>query len=166
MRGALAALWLVLGLLSSPEVVLAQDEPVEAPVPPDEPPGDDRIQPLSARQAAPFDGQLLDTDTAIRWTHRLEWYYDELHLAYRLRATLLAAERRSHEIELRLTTESMQREIEGLRQDLRDQAATAAQALAQAREHPWYDTFVFGFVVGVLAVGLVMGVTAGLLSQI
>jgi len=163
-------LWAVLGLVlavwTTPGLARAQEDAEEPLVAPDVPPGDDVIEHLALRAPAPVEGMLLDMDTSIRWTHRIEWYRQELQLQYRLRASLLDAERRSHATELSLTTTSMQREIDGLRQDLRDQAATAAQQLAQAREHPWYDTFVFGFVMGVLAVGLVVGVTAGLLSQL
>jgi ElaB/YqjD/DUF883 family membrane-anchored ribosome-binding protein len=101
---------------------------------------------------------LLDTDTAIRWTNRLSWFRNELRLVMRTDAEILAAVRRSHETELRLVRESYEREIEGLRGDLRHQAETFAQA--QAREHPWFDTFAFGAVVGIVLAGVIVGLTA------
>lgn len=164
-------LWLVLGLvlavLAAPGVALAQeasqtpsdgsDEPLVAP---DVPPGDDVIEHLALHAPAPVEGMLMDMDTSIRWTHRIEWYRAELQLQHRMRVTLLDAERRSHAVELQLTTDSMQREIDGLRQDIRTQAATAAQQLAQARDRPFYDSFGFGFIMGVVVTGLLVGLTA------
>lgn len=157
----LAAL-LVLGALFAPEVARAQEEAVggavEAPEPPDIPPGDDVITPLSRGTAAPHSGMLLDTDTAIRWTNRLTWFRNELSLTLRTHHRELVALDRSHARELRLIEESYAREIEGLREDLRAQAQTFAQA--QAREHPWFDTFAFGAVVGVVLAGALVGLTA------
>lgn len=166
MRASWTALGLVLALWTLPEAVRAQDDAEEPVVAPDVPPGDDVIEHLALRAPAPFEGMLLDMDTSIRWTHRIEWYRAELLVQHRTRISLLAAERHSHEVELTLTRESYEREITGLRTDLREQAAAAAQALAQAREHPWYDTFSFGLTIGVLASALLVGVTAGLLGSI
>jgi len=38
------------------------------------PPGDDRIVPLRNGQVAPFDGQLFDTNTALRWGNWMQQY--------------------------------------------------------------------------------------------
>jgi hypothetical protein len=158
----LAALLAVVALLGAPEAVRAQDEAAEPAVeprePPDLPPGDDVITAVAEGSRAPHSGMLLDTDTAIRWTNRLSWFRNELRLVMRTDAEILAAVRRSHETELRLVRESYEREIEGLRGDLRHQAETFAQA--QAREHPWFDTFAFGAVVGIVLAGVIVGLTA------
>lgn len=122
--------------------------------PPDIPPGDDVITALAQGDRAPHAGMLLDTDTAIRWTHRLSWYQNELRLTLRSSEAVLAAVRSSHETELRLARESYEREITGLRGDLR----TQAQQLTH--EQPWYDTFGFGFAVGVVTSGILVGLTA------
>lgn len=158
----LAALLALVALLGAPDVVRAQEEAtggiVVAPEPPDLPPGDDVITPMAEGARAPHAGMLLDTDTAIRWTNRLSWFRNELSLTLRVHLRELAAMERSHARELRLVEESYTREIEGLRGDLRAQAQTFAQA--QAREHPWFDTFAFGVVVGVVLAGVLVGLTA------
>lgn len=150
---------LLLGaFLAAPDAARAQEEAVEAPEPPDVPPGDDVITALSEGSRAPHSGMLLDTDTAIRWTNRLSWFRNELRLTLQTHARVLVAIERSHARELRLVEESYAREIEGLRSDLRAQAQTFAQA--QTREHPWFDTFAFGAVVGVVLSGVIVGLTA------
>jgi tetrahydromethanopterin S-methyltransferase subunit F len=159
---AAAFLLAVVALLGAPNTAQAQDEASEPVVeprePPDLPPGDDVITALTEGARAPYTGMLLDTDTAIRWTNRLNWFRNELRLVMQTDAKILAAVRRSHETELRLVRESYEREIEGLRNDLRHQAETFAQA--QARGHPWYDTFVFGVIIGVVFSCVLVGLTA------
>jgi hypothetical protein len=158
----LAALLALLAVLGAPAAVLGQESAPEAaeavPEPPDLPPGEDRIEHLTLRAPAPFEGMLLDMDTSLRWTFALEWYRHELGLTIRTHRRELAALDASHERELTIVRESYEREIEGLRGDLRDQATTFAQA--QAHEHPWYDTFVFGSIVGVVLSGVLVGLTA------
>lgn len=135
----------------------------EVPQPPDIPPGEDRIESLALRAPAPFAGMLLDTDTAIRWTHRLEWYRAELQLQLRTSASLLAAERSSHETQLRLVAESFGREIEGLRNDLREQAARYEAELARLRApEPFWESWGFAFGMGVLVTGVVVAAVGGL----
>jgi hypothetical protein len=163
-QGFLVALLALGGLLAAPEAVQAQDaasEGVVVPSPPVMPPGEDVITELAPGDRAPHEGMLLDTDTAIRWTFRLEWYRNELGLTLRAHRRELAAIEGSAERRLRLQEESYLREIEGLRGDLRAQAA----AFATAQGQPWYDTFLFGSIVGVvftvvLAALIVWGTTS------
>lgn len=157
----LAALLALGALLGAPDAVRAQEEAtggiVVAPEPPDLPPGDDIITAVVEGTRAPHGGMLLDTDTAIRWTNRLSWFRNELRLTLDRHARELAAIERSHARELRLIEESYTREVDGLRGDLRTQAQTFAQSV---REHPWFDTFAFGSVVGVVLAGIIVGLTA------
>jgi hypothetical protein len=157
---ALAAL---MAVLASPGSLAAQD----APTPPDVPPGEDRIESLTLRAPAPFAGMLLDTDTAIRWTHRLEWYRAELQLQLRTSSSILEAERRSHGTELTLTRESFEREITGLREDLRTQATRYEEELARLRApEPFWESWGFAFGMGVVLVGAIVGVTAGVVASL
>lgn len=158
----LAALLALLTALGPPTAVRAQETApeaaVEVPEPPDVPPGEDVIEHLTLRQPAPFEGMLLDLDTSTRWTLALEWYRHELGLTLRTHRRELAVLEGSHERELTLVRESYAREIDGLRGDLRAQAETFAQA--QANSDPWYDTFVFGFIIGIVCSGVLVGLTA------
>jgi len=101
---------------------------------------------------------LLDTDTAIRWTNRMNWFRTRLRLMARTDAEILAAIRRSHDTELQIVRDSYEREISGLREDLRNQAEELARARQFSR--PWFDTFSFGLVLGVVLAGAIVGFTA------
>lgn len=137
-------------------VFLAFSAPVSAQLePPDIPPGEDHIEALSAGSLAPFDGQLLETDTAIRWANRLRWYRHELQLQTELHAEALVAVQDSREAAIRIVEASYSREIEGLRQDLRDQAETFVKA-----KRPFVRTGAFGFIVGVVSAGVLVVVGA------
>lgn len=117
------------------------------------PPGEDVIEAVAEGDPAPFDGMLLDTDTAIRWTNALQWWPQTFQLRLDLFEDVLAETESSHQLRLRLVEDSYRREIAGLRGDLAD----LANDLAEARERDWYDTPVFGFVLGAAAVVLLLG---------
>lgn len=126
------------------------------------PPGEDRMVALDQGDRAPFTGILLDTDTAIRWTNALRWWPDAFRLRMDSVSSAVSLIEQYGDQRLRITEESRQREIDGLRQDLR----TQAQQAAQAAERPWYTTFTFGLVVGVVVAGVLVGLGAWLLSEI
>jgi hypothetical protein len=156
---ALLAFLVVLGAVAAVQAQEAAPGAAEAALePPDIPPGDDVITAMAEGSRALHAGMLLDTDTAIRWTNRLSWFRNELRLVLRTDSEILSALRRSHETELRIVRTSYEREIEGLRGDLRQQAQTFAAA--RAAEHPWFDTFAFGAVIGVVLSGVLVGLVA------
>lgn len=129
----------------------------DLPRAPDEPPGDDVITDLDAGTRAPHRGILLDTDTAIRWRNRMQWYRNELALRIRLLDDTQRILIESHGRELEAVRASYEREIEGLRTDLREQAEEYA---AQIRGPEWWETGTFGFAMGVLVTVLIAGATA------
>lgn len=100
---------------------------------------------------APFDGRLLDTETAARWVAVRVWYQKQLKLdADALRDVM----RKQHTaaVALRVSdTASYKREIMGLRQDLRDQA----KAFTRAKKVPFYKTWAFGLVCGIVLSGAI-----------
>lgn len=132
-----------------------------ADTPPDLPPGDDTIEAVSQGEAAPFQGMLLNTDTAIRWTNRLLWYRQALRLRSEHFDDAVVMIQGSHARELGLIEGSYGREIEGLRQDLRDQAA----AFAQSQDPAFYETWGFALALGVVLAGTLVGFSAWALSS-
>lgn len=148
-----AVLWLFTG------VAAAQDD---SPVPPEIPPGADRIESLSEGRAAPFTGMLLDTDTAIRWTNRLRWWREAFRLQVREDLEVLDATRRSHALEMDVIRESYVREINGLRDTARDLATSYERQLAKYRNPPFYKQWGFAFAMGVLVVAVAGAVVGGL----
>ena len=140
-------------LLASLPTAYAQ----EVPTPPDIPPGNDRIEHVEAGAAAPYEGMLLDMDTAIRWTNRLRWWPETYRLRLREAGELRVAEQGSYETRIRIVTESFTREIEGLRSDLREQAQRYEEQLERLRNPPFWETGWFGFTMGVVLMGLAVG---------
>jgi hypothetical protein len=138
-----------------PRRLQALQEVPEAPV---IPPGSDEIQPLARGDRAPFSGMLLSTDTAIRWTNALRWWPEVFRLRVSEFGDVVEAVEASQQHRLRIVESSYQREIQGLRTDLRQ----TTERLARAHSRPWYDTVAFGLVVGVVVAVLLGGVAAGL----
>jgi len=161
--------WVVLAallLLAAPAA--AQEMPV-VPAPEgdvDQPPGEDVIVVVGRGVPAPFSGQLFDPATALRWGYRTVRYR---LLIQTLRAELqVCHEERaaSTERQLDIQSSSYVREIEGLRTDLREQAARYEGELQRYRSPPFYETWSFGFAMGVVVTGIVAGVIAGLVAGI
>lgn len=152
---ALVALATVLALLTRPGVAQGQD--VEVPSPPAIPEGEDVIDHVLRGAAAPYEGYILDVDTSIRWTLQREWWPAELERTLRAHALEIRILTESHERELTLTTESYEREITGLREDIRRQAEVLARP---APTQPWYDTFGFGLVIGLVISAVLVGLVA------
>ena len=148
-----AALWLL------PGAVAAQDIN-----PPDIPPGEDHIEVLTSGERAPFTGMLLETDTAIRWTNRLRWWRETFQLRLREQGEILDALRRSHTVEIEVIRQSYEREITGLREDLRQMVDLYERQLERYRNPPFYETWGFAFGTGVVVVSVVVGVVAGLVA--
>lgn len=138
--------------------VWAQDAP---DTPPDLPPGDDTIEAVARGEAVPFQGMLLNTDTAIRWTNRLLWYQQALRLRSEHFDDAVVMIQGSHARELGLIEASYAREIEGLRQDLRDQAT----AFARSQDPVFYETWGFALALGVVLAGTLVGFSAWALSS-
>lgn len=129
-------------------IILLSTTTAYAEEPPDVPPGDDVITSLDVGDPAPHAGQLLDTDTAIRWTNRLRWYSFRLRLMESEYTQSTDAIEQSWMRRIRILDESYQREILGLREDLRGQAEDFAERLSDAENTAWYETWTFGFIVG------------------
>lgn len=105
---------------------------------------------------APYEGVLLDITTSTQWTLRLNWYQLQLQRDTALLRDIMAAQHAT-QLQLRLDHKlSYEREIKGLREDLKQQA----KEFARAQKVPFYKTWGFGAVCGTI-----FGVAvAGLLS--
>ena len=155
MRVALLAAILLCAL---PAAAAAQ----EVPTPPEIPPGADRIETMIAGRPAPFNGMLLDTDTAIRWTNRLLWWRETYRLQLRSDAEIRTALSRSRETELTIVQESYTREIDALRATVRELTARYERQLQSYRSPPFYAQWGFAFGLGATVVAVVGALVAGL----
>lgn len=156
----LAVCFLIVGL---PAIAHGQ----EVPTPPDVPPGRDRIEIIHIGDRSPVQGMVFDTDTSIRWTNKLRWWPETYRLHLQADLESQAAVQRSHNAELSILTNSYTREIQGLRNDIRSQAAQYETALAQLRTSPpFYKTWWFAFGMGVLVSSVLTGVVIGLILSL
>jgi hypothetical protein len=137
----------------------------EVPEPPRIPPGEDQIEYLAAGERTPYDGMLLSMDTAIRWTNRMRWWPETFRLRLAEEEEIRTLEARITDERVRIITESYEREIEGLRGDLRTQAQQYTEELAQLRNPPFWQRNWFGFVMGVVLVGAAVLIGALLAIQ-
>lgn len=147
---------LILVLL--PSLVLAQ-QPAPRPTvnhPPVEsvPPGDDNIAPLKKGQPAPFDGQLFDVDTAIRWGNWLQQYRYRLVWDVELEQKLCVEEKTYRDDLLKIEKERAGKTEEALQKALTTSEQKRLEAEEEVRDPPWYSTPGFGAAVGAaVAVG-------------
>lgn len=143
----LVALPLIASLLW-PQAVLAQDLP---PIPP----GADKISPLHKGDAAPYDGQLFDQLTALRWANWLQMY------KLRLKADLELADKVcTADIELRDKKLAFEQE------KYKTVVTALEKRVAAAEDPPFYRTASFGFGMGVLSTVVVVVATAALVNAV
>lgn len=124
--------------------------------------GDDRITHVAKGSAAPYEGVLLDLDTAARWTMRIDWGQKQLRLDADILRAVMVQELAAKDKLLQLSQKSYEREIEGLRGDLRDQAKTFAKS---QQPTPFYKTGAFGLAMGVVLSGLSAVALAALVKE-
>lgn len=143
-----------------PSLAWGQQVPIETI-----PPGEDKITSVKKGQLVPYDGQLFDIDTSIRWAFWLQQY------KYRLAADVekeqkFCETRVGHEKSVLLVEKDRNKKVE---EDLRARLGKSEQARIQAEEDarnpPWYTTAEFGIVVGAVAAAAVFAVTAWALGE-
>ena len=127
----------ILLLIILPSTALAQTPPIIT-----FPPGEDKIVAIKKGEPAPFDGQLMDTNTAIRWGNWMEQYQLRLKIDAEMHKSSVAIQNKYFEdmIKLerdqyRIVTEDYQLRITELETRLR-------------APKPWYETQTFSFVMG------------------
>jgi hypothetical protein len=135
-------------ILCLTQTVLAQ----EVPEPPAIPPGEDRIEHLTNGTRAPFEGMLLDIDTALRWTNALRWWPETYRLRMQHLETVTELRAESHESQLQLLRDGHARELEVLTARL----MALSNELEQLRDPPFRKTRAFGFLAGALVCILVL----------
>lgn len=117
------------------------------------PPGDDVITTLTKGQPAPYDGQLFDVDTALRWVNWLQQYQ------YRLKLDT-ALEKEQCDLRLNYAKELQVIEkdrTDTIEEDLRERLqASEKRNIALSNEinnRSFFKSMEFGLLLGVLATG-------------
>jgi len=144
---------LVVFVLSCTSVVSAQDIVTI-------PSGDDVIIRIEKGEPAPYDGQLFSTDTAIRWGFWLQQYKLRLKedVEKEHRACRVKLDYKDKELTLRVT---MHKEIErDLTERLKRSEKGRLEAEDDARNPPFWQSFEFGLITGVVISSVVAVLTA------
>lgn len=134
----------------------------------DYPPGEDQIVPLSPGDRVPFEGQLFSTDTAIRWGFRLQTLRLRLETDVAREREICAAQNDLLTTKMELAAENQQFQLTTLRDQLAAEHQTVldlTSQLAEAGETPWYQTWTFGLVVGIVVSGVLVGLTGYLIHD-
>lgn len=124
------------------------------------PPGDDQITPVRKGQPAPFDGQLFEPNTALRWANWLRQYQ-----------LVLKLDRQYNEKVCGASTDFLNRSLELERQKYTDVTADYQQREAELRRlntelqlrldnPPWYRSVWFGVAAGAVLTGAAVGLGA------
>jgi hypothetical protein len=106
---------------------------------------------------APFDGQFFDNNTALRWGNWLSQYKFRLKLDVDYQKKLGDADvelwKKKYDLEenrYMVVTGDYQKQVAKLENDM-------AKYKDEALNPPWYRTTTFGFILGVVATGAVIG---------
>lgn len=119
------------------------------------PPGEDVIVPLSKGQAAPFEGQLFNTNTALRWGFWLEQYKFHLKLDIDTALKTCAVNKEHDQQILTLRLDADQKIEADLRARLLASEKARLAAEDESRNPPWYRSREFGTITGVIGSAVV-----------
>jgi hypothetical protein len=123
------------------------------------PPGDDKIEPVSKGEAVPFSGQLFDTNTALRWGNYLEQCRVRLKVDVQWQQQLGQVEVNQWKTKYEL----VQRHNETIERYYQEENLRLRQELESP---PFYRTPWFGVTVGVVGTVLAVSATAWLVSSV
>ena len=116
----------------------------------DIPPGEDVIAAVKKGQPAPFDGQIFDINTALRWANWLDQYQAKLK-AVQTKERALCQSQLEYQAELDLLEID---ELKALNIDLKERLKRSETAKAQAEYElnhtAWYESVWFGVALGVV----------------
>ncbi len=115
------------------------------------PPGDDKIVPLKKGVPAPFDGQLFNPETALRWANWLEQMKTRLTLDVKKAEDVCKVETAHRDRVLKIEKDRAAAVEKDLHERLHKSEEARLKSEEAARDRPFYDTVEFGIIVGVLA---------------
>ncbi len=126
----------------------------------DIPPGSDKIVPVKKGDTAPFEGQLFDNATALRWGNWLMQYKFRLDADVQLQKKLGEADADLWHKKYELMDEKYKVVATDYQGQVAHWQTEANKYKAEAESPPWYKTPTFGFVMGVVFTSVAMGAGA------
>jgi hypothetical protein len=145
--------WLPLVLLLLPATALAE------PAVKDIPAGEDKITAVRKGEPAPYDGQLYDPATSLRWANWLMQYRYRLKMDV-VREQEVCAIEVTHRDSLLDIEKERAKQVEAdlfLRLERSEEARIVAET--ELRNPSWYNTREFGITLGVLGTASVMALS-------
>lgn len=123
------------------------------------PPGDDHIKSVKKGEVVPFDGQLFDNDTALRWGNYLEQSRIRLKIDVEMVHRIMAAEVGYRDKVIEYERGKYNRVVPDLE-------ARLAKVTYERDNPPWYKTTWVGIGIGVVGTCAVVGLTAWTLGNV
>lgn len=151
--------WAALLLVLIPGLAVAEEVKLPAI-----PPGEDVIVPLSKGQVAPFQGQLFDTNTALRWGLWLQQYQSRMGLERERADKLCRVELDFADSILSIQQEKSTRLEEDLKERLRRTEESLIKAEDRLSNPVWYESGAFHFALGVATTGALVWVGAKVIN--
>lgn len=128
-----------------------------APIVKDIPPGDDKIVAVHAGDKVPFTGQLFEPATALRWANWLQQYKLRLDTDVEAQKKICAADAQLANKLAAIDQEkntTIQTDLKNTNGQLTTRVADLQKVID---DPPFYKTFLFGAIVGVVATGVLFG---------
>ena len=153
-----------------PSLVLAQTPPYLPSAPQLKldpvPPGEDVIIALPKEGKAPFDGQLFNNSTALRWGNYLEQYRLRLQVCYQQQQEFTDINQSYFTKVLKIEQEANTRIVSDLEFRLRRTEEKNAKLEGELSQGPaWYNSLSFGIVLGVVGTASLVALGAWALSS-
>jgi hypothetical protein len=123
------------------------------------PPGEDHITPVAKGQPAPYEGQLFDPLTALRWGMWLQQYKLRLHVDVEREQKMCVARLDFRKEELRIEREKSKAIADDLNKRLLVSEKQRVAAEELRLNPPFLDSPVFYYGLGVVTVGVISGLT-------
>jgi hypothetical protein len=118
-----------------------------------EPPGEDVIVTLKKNQPAPFDGQLFDNPTALRWGIWMQQMQSRHQVELDAKTKHCDTELAFKDIEIQLNAEMSQKVMADLTKRLEKSEQERLQLRYELDHPPWYQSNLFYFAIGAITVG-------------
>lgn len=117
------------------------------------PPGEDKITSVKKGEAAPYDGQLFDNYTALRWGNWLLQYKLRLQLDADYQKKVAQADADLAKKKLEIAEEK----YKTVTLDYQKQVAERDAKIVKLEDTPWFKSVWFGVVCGVVLTGTTVG---------
>lgn len=128
------------------------------------PPGEDRIVTLSIGEKAPFTGQLYGPETALRWANFLAQYKLRLEKTEAYSVERLALEQEYFTKKFELYDQAHTTQRNWYRDRLAEAESERDTLRRDSQNPPFYKTVWFGFVAGVVTLGLAIGLGGAIIA--